>query len=54
MLFSTIGEIGLIVIGLAYVLDCWFDSLINMIEITNKNNDEKDKELPDSIKHMYS
>ena len=56
MLFSIVGEIGLIVIGLAYVLDCWFDSFINMIEVTSKNSDEKDKEkeLPDSIKHMYS
>ena len=56
MLFSLVGEIGLIIIGLAYVIDCWFDSCINLIELTNKNNNDehKDKDLPESIKHMYS
>lgn len=55
MLFSLFGEIGLVIIGALYVLDLWFDSCVNLIEISNKNNDEdKDKELPEAIKHMFS
>ena len=55
MIFSLFGEIGLIIIGAFYVLDCWFDSLINLMDLS-KNNDDNDKykELPESIKHMYS
>ena len=54
MLFSLFGEIGLVVIGLLYVCDCWFDSFINMMEQMkeDKNNDET--KLPESIKHLYS
>ena len=55
MLFSVIGEIGLIVIGSLYVLDCWFDSFINMMTILKDSEDEqKQKEIPESAKHMYS
>ena len=55
MIFSLFGEIGLITIGLLYVLDCWFDSCINLVEL-NKNNDAEAeaKKLPDSVKHMFS
>ena len=54
MILSLTGEIGLIVIGLLYVLDCWFDSFIDMMNIMKDVSDEKQKELPDSIKRLYS
>ena len=55
MLFSLTGEIGLIVIGLLYVCNKWFDSFIDMLELVKNNNDEpKEKELPEAFKHMYS
>ena len=55
MLFSSIGEIGLIVIGLLWVTNKWFDSFIDLLEIVKNNNeDQKDKELPEGLKHMYS
>ena len=55
MLFSLTGEIGLIIIGALYVFDCWFNSFIDLLEITNNSNDEqKQKDLPDSLKHLYS
>ena len=63
MLFSVTGEIGLIVIGLLYVANKWFDSFIDILELI-KNNDnasassaeleEKEKEIPESLKHIYS
>lgn len=55
MIFSLFGEIGLIIIGTLYVLDCWFDSCINLMD-WYKNNEEadKDKELPEAVKHMFS
>ena len=55
MLFSVTGEIGLIVIGLLYVANKWFDSFIDILElIKNNDNDEKEKEIPESLKHIYS
>ena len=55
MLFSTFGEIGLFIIGLLYVLDCYVDSFINLAEITKNNeNNEELKKLPESLKHIYS
>ena len=55
MLFSLVGEIGLIVVGTLYVLDCYLDSLINLIDTMNKNNDEEeDKKIPEFVKHLYS
>ena len=55
MLFSLVGEIGLIAIGTLYVLDCWFDTFINMMSIIKDTDDEqKQKEIPESAKHMYS
>lgn len=53
MLFSYIGEIGLIIVGFLYVMDLWFDSYIDLIQAT-KEKEEKQTELPESIKHMYS
>ena len=52
MIFTLFGEISLTVIGLLYVLNCWFDSFVNLMD-TIKNNDE-DVKLPDAVKHMYS
>ena len=52
MLFSLFGEIGLVVIGLLYVCNCWFDSFIEVMAQI-KNNDDETK-LPESVKHIYS
>ena len=51
MLFSIIGEIGLITIGFLYVMDLWFDSYIDLIQATKE---EKPAEIPESVKHLYS
>ena len=51
MLFSLTGEIGLIVIGLLYVANKWFDSFIDIIE-TMKNCEPTP--MSESIKNMYS
>ena len=55
MLFSLFGEIGLCVCGLLYVLDCWFDSYIDLMELMK--NDDKDNEkieMSETAKRMYS
>ena len=52
MLFSLFGEIGLAIIGLLYVGNCWFDSFINLM-VQMKNNEEEVK-LSDAAKRMYS
>ena len=56
MLFSLFGEIALAAIGLLYVIDCYFDSCINLMEQMKNNDDEKeeDKKVLEAIKHMYS
>ena len=55
MLFSLTGEIGLLVIGFLWIGNKWFDSFIDLLNIMKDVNDEqKQKELPDSIKHIYS
>ena len=54
MLFSLLGEIGLIVIGTLYVIDCYFDSFINLIEVMTKNKDDEDPPLTEAAKRMYS
>ena len=51
MLFSIVGEIGLIIVAGLYVLDCWFDSCINLIETTKE---EKEPEMSEAAKRMYS
>ena len=54
MLFSLFGEIGLIIIGGLWVIDQYFDSFINLIDVMNKNKDEEDPPLTDAAKRMYS
>ena len=57
MIFTLFGEIALAVIGTLYVLDCWFDSCISLIELMKNNNDEDDKDKPpisETVKRMYS
>ena len=53
MLFSYLGEIGLIIVAGLYVMDCWFDSFINFIE-TTKEKEEKDPPMSEAAKRMYS
>ena len=52
MLFSLFGEVGLVTIGLLYVLNCWFDSFVNIMSMM-KNNEE-DVKMSDWAKRMYS
>ena len=52
MIFSLFGEIGLVLIGFLYVSNKWFDSFVDLLDII-KNNEET-KELPESLKHIYS
>ena len=55
MLFSLFGEIGLCVCGLLYVLDCWFDSCIDLMELTKTDEKDDDKqEMSEIVKRMYS
>ena len=54
MLFSLFGEIALTVIGLLYVLDCWFDSIISLAEQSKNNEEEKEVKMTDAVKRMYS
>ena len=54
MLFSLFGEIALTVIGLLYVLDCWFDSCISFEETMKNNEEEKEVKMTDAVKRMYS
>ena len=53
MLFSLVGEIGLIVISSLYVLDCWFNTFIDLIE-TMKNDDDKSPPMSEEAKRLYS
>ena len=54
MLFSLFGEISLTVIGLLYVFNLWFDSMMAMEQqqLEDKNNNET--KLSDAVKRMYS
>lgn len=56
MLFSLFGEIALAVIGGLYVLDCWFDSFIDLMELMKTDDDKDDdkKEMSETAKRMYS
>ena len=51
MLFSLFGEVGIVVIGLLWVGNKWFNSFLDIVEVL-KNNEQK--EIPDAIKHLYS
>ena len=52
MLFTQTGEIGLFVIGLLWVMNKWFNSFIDLVELMK--NDDEEKEIPESLKHIYS
>ena len=59
MIFSFTFEIGLLVLGLLYVGDLYFDSVIELIRIGNiidedDKNKAKDEELKELTKHLYS
>ena len=55
MLFSLFGEISLSVIGLLYVMDCWFNSFIDMMSLMKNNDDDDEKqEMSETAKRMYS
>ena len=56
MLFSLVGEIGFVVVGMLWVMDKWFDSFIDLMELM-KNKDDEDKEnekMTEAAKRMYS
>ena len=54
MLFSIVGEIGLMVIGTLYVIDCYLDSFINLLDVMAKNKDEEEPPITEATKRMYS
>lgn len=59
MLFSFTFEVGLLILGLLYIGDLYFESFINLIQVSNDiEKDEKDKheddELKEMTKHLYS
>ena len=59
MLFSFTFEIGALILGLLYIGDMYFDSVIRLFEITNeidKDEQEKreDEDLKKLLKHLYS
>ena len=59
MIFDVFFEIGLLVLGLLYVGDMYFDSILHLVEIGNdmedKEKEEKeDKEREELCKHLYS
>ena len=55
MLFDVFFEVGLLVIGLLYVIDMYIDSAIHMIEISHDIEiEERSNTIPESIKHIYS
>ena len=41
MLFRLFTEIGLIVIGLMYASNQWFDSIMNLLKRNNGNNENR-------------
>ena len=59
MIFSVFFEIGLIILGLLYVGDMIFDSIIDLIRVSKdiqdeeneKKNDDERKEL---TRHLYA
>ena len=57
MIFSFTFEIGLLVLGSFYVLNLWFDSIIDLIRIGHEIDEKdksKDEELQQMTKHLYS
>ena len=59
MIFSTLFEIGLFILGLLYVGDMYFDSVLHLIEIGNditekEKEEQNDKELQELTQHIYA
>ena len=63
MIFSLVGEIGFVIIGFLWVSNKWFDSFMDLIDIVKNNacassaeldSSNETKELPESLKHIYS
>ena len=59
MLFSFTFEIGLLILGLLYIGDMYFESFISLIQTTkDMEKDDKDKQdekqLIELTKHLYS
>ena len=55
MLFSLYGEISLSVIGLLYVLNKWFSTFVDMMELMKNEDDEQnEKKMTETARRMYS
>ena len=55
MIFSTMFEVGLLVIGFLYVVDMYIDSCIHLVEINHDIEEcERTNTIPDCVKHIYS
>ena len=59
MIFSLTFEIGLLILGLLYIGDLYFDSVIDLIRIGHEieeqeKNSSNDAEVSEIVKHMYS
>ena len=56
MLFSVPAEICICICGLLYVMDKWFDSYINLMELMQNNDtdDEDKRPMSETVKRMYS
>lgn len=59
MIFDKFFEAGILVITSFYVLNLWFDSIIDLIRVGREiDEDEKDKskdeELKQMTKHLYA
>ena len=57
MILSLFGEIGLCLCGLLYVMDKWFNSFIDLMELMKDKDEDKDddkQEMSETMRHMYS
>ena len=56
MILSLFGEIGLCLCGLLYVMDKWFNSFIDLIELMKDKDDKDDdkQEMTETMRNMYS
>ena len=59
MLFDKFFEVGILVIGLLYVGDLYFDSIIELIRVGKEIQDEEDEKKEDEerkelTKHLYA
>ena len=59
MIFDKFFEIGLLILGLLYVGNMYFDSCLHLLEIANdmdekEKEEEEEEELKKISKHMYS